>query len=447
MTYMNENPGEYPMDTLKWNLNALSKAFKEVYPSATWIELIKFLDVDIDAREEFFFQSQDAFNIFMSLWTSLKPQNKSFPVEFLIANAWKNKRAQVTCLDYAISYSYTTFDILFEKAKRRQEPLNTLTNIKASSDTYLRIWKCIDLVQTLVNLSDSQHYFRVRQIFETPIKFTPEYLLLTLIKIKTKNGRFLQEDLYSNLLPSFLYGHANSIPILNEVWNADKRKIVVNSITELHKKNPKTMTLSRVLDICQAIKNSLLDILKISKDYEFSLQLAMLAAKRDFLHFDNWIHGLINQEGSPFIKSLFNYLENTLLKPAEDANEDERKIDKLMERSLITEGKLKDPEKNFYYLLIERLQMIFENLNKYKESYPERLDPASLKSLANLYTRFIKFFPSIQSKNHTNNAEIESRGNEYFQQLYKGEKEVDDLVEIMRDFRSSQDPTQREIYA
>lgn len=77
-------------------------------------------------------------------------------------------------------------DILFEKAKKRQEQLNTLQNIKASSSTYLRIWKCVDLVQTLVNLSDSPHYFRVRNIFETAVKFTPEYLLLTLVKIKTK---------------------------------------------------------------------------------------------------------------------------------------------------------------------------------------------------------------------------------------------------------------------
>lgn len=96
MTYMNEDPNEYPISAVQWNLDALSKAFKEVYSGATWIELIKFLDVDVDAREEFYFHSQDSFNIFMSLWNSLKPQNKSFPVEFLIANSWKNKRAQIT---------------------------------------------------------------------------------------------------------------------------------------------------------------------------------------------------------------------------------------------------------------------------------------------------------------------------------------------------------------
>jgi len=109
------------------------------------------------------------------------------------------------------------------------------------------------------------------------------------------------EDLYNHLLPIFLTGHINSIPILNEVWNVD-RNIIINAITGLHDKNPKAMNLSRVLDICQSIKNSLLVIIETTKDYVFSLQLAMLAAKRDFLHFERYIGKLIRAEGDPFIR-------------------------------------------------------------------------------------------------------------------------------------------------
>jgi CCR4-NOT transcription complex subunit 1 len=338
MTYMNEDPSEYPINAISWNIETLSQAFREVYAGAAWTELIKFLDVDMDARDEFYFQSQEAFNTFMDLWNNLKPHNKTFPVEFLIANAWKNKRAHVTCLDYAINYSYKNNDILFEKAKKRTETLTTLQNIKPQAQPYLRVWKCVDLVQSLVNLSDSQYFFRVRQIFDIPLKYIPEYLLLTLTKIKTKAGRFLLEDLYSPLLPTFLTGHVNSIPILTEVWNADKN-MMITAMSELYKINPKNMNLSRVLDITQSIKNSLLDIITTSKDYNFALQLGMLGAKRDFLHFEHWIEKLIRQEGDPFVRSLLKYIDLNLLRPAFEVFEDKKKVEKVLERSQLTEGK------------------------------------------------------------------------------------------------------------
>lgn len=155
MTFINQDPNEYPKGNFEWNKDNLAKALKEVYPGTAWIELIKFLDVDLDAREELYFQSQQAFSIFIELWMQLKPQNKLFPIEFLISNAWKNKRAQVICLEYAINHSYTNQDIPFEKAKRRQDAVIQLQGIKPTVAPYLKIWKCIDLVQTLITLSES----------------------------------------------------------------------------------------------------------------------------------------------------------------------------------------------------------------------------------------------------------------------------------------------------
>jgi hypothetical protein len=218
----------------------------------------------------------------------LKPQNKTFPVEFLIANSWKNKRAQTICLDYAIAYSYNTADILFEKAKRRLDPqgvVQTLKiDVKPATATFARIWKCIDLVQTLLNLSESPYYYRIRRMFDPVIKNIPEYLLLTLTKTKAKSGKFLYEDLCSVLLPQFLMGHTNSIPILGEIWNTDKN-LIISYMADLYRKNPKKMTLSRVLDISQNIKNSIFEIITLTDDYNFALQLVMLGAKQDsFLH-------------------------------------------------------------------------------------------------------------------------------------------------------------------
>ena len=430
MTYINQDPNEYPKQIYEWNKENLTKALKEIYTSTAWIELIKFLDVDLDAREDLYFQSQQAFAIFIDLWMQLKPSQKQFPIEFLIANTWKNKKAQVICLDYAINYSYINQDIPFEKAKRRQDQVIQIQGIKPTAATYLRIWKWIDLVQTLVILSESPYYHRVRSLFDQPIRFIPEYLLLSLIKSKPKTGQIIVEDLYAHLLPSFLTGHTNSTPVLSEIWTINK-ELVINSMAELYKLNPKKMNLSRVLDISQSIKNSLLDIITNTKDYNFALQLGMLGAKRDFLHFENWIKMLIQNQGDPFVRCLLSYIKKNLFQPIEEQKDDKNIIEKALERSLLSE---------------EKLCMIYENLHQLSEKDQTLLEYDTQKILSESFSKAVQLFPSIHTE-QKNNDEIEEKANEYFQQLYKGEKEVDDLVKIMKDFRQSQNATEREIYA
>ena len=428
MTFINQDPNEHTKSIYEWNKENLTKAFKEVYQGTAWIELIKFLDVDLDAREELYFQSQKAFSTFIELWMQLKPQNKLFPIEFLISNTWKNKKAQVIWLEYSINHSYTNQDIPFEKAKRRQDAVIQLQNIKPTVAPYLKIWKWIDLVQTLVTLSESPFYARIKALFEQPIIQIPEYLLLSLIKAKLKTGQVLAEELANRTLPMFLIGHANSIPILTEIWSVNK-ELIINSITELHRLYPKNMSLSRVLDISQIIKNSLLDIITTTKDVDFAIQLGLLSSKIDFLQFENFILTLIQNQGELFVKLFLEYINKTLITPWEEF--DKTTIEKQLELSMLSE---------------EKLGIVYDNFKQLSEKQPNLLDADTQSLLADSYSRIAKFLPSL-NPDQKNNDEIENKANEYFQQLYKGEKDVDDLVKIMKDFRMSQNSTEREIYA
>ena len=432
MTYMNTDPTEHPVASYQWSKDNLIGAFREIYASAQWTELIKFLDVDLDARDDFYFQSQQAFSTFIELWSALKPQNKPFPAEFLVSGTWKNRKARVICLDYAINHSYhNTDDIPFEKARRRQDVVSQLQGIRSSTSNYLRIWKCIDLVQALVVLSESPYYHRIRTLFDAPIKVIPEYLLLTLTKIKPKTGNFLMEDLYSSLLPSFLFGNINSIFVLTEVWNTNK-EVMINAMSELYNRNPKSMNLSRVLDISQHIRNNALyDITTKAKDSDFALQLAMLASKRDFLHLEHWVNNQIEADGNIFVMNLMRYINKFLVIPCEEVKEDRKKVEKVLERSLLSE---------------EKLSMIFEEMWQISQRSPDMLEYETEKFRSELYSKLVLLFPGIHTE-PTNNAEIEARANDYFQQLYRGGKQVDDLVQIMMQFRSSRNAADRETYA
>lgn len=50
-------------------------------------------------------------------------------------------------------------------------------------------------------------------------------------------------------------------------------------------------------------------------DYEFAVPLAILAGKREFLHFEPWITDRIKNAGNPFLKAILAYIEDHLLTP------------------------------------------------------------------------------------------------------------------------------------
>lgn len=77
------------------------------------------------------------------------------------------------------------------------------------------------------------------------------------------------------------------------------------------------MNLSRVLDITQEIKDSLIAIVYCD-DYDFAVNLGILAGKRDFLHYDVWLQKRIQGVGSPFIKALIKYMKEQIIIPLND---------------------------------------------------------------------------------------------------------------------------------
>ena len=77
------------------------------------------------------------------------------------------------------------------------------------------------------------------------------------------------------------------------------------------------MNLSRVLDITQEVKQSLIPIV-YCEDYDFAVNLGILAGKRDFLHYDVWIKSRLKDIGTPFINALLKYINDHIIIPVSD---------------------------------------------------------------------------------------------------------------------------------
>jgi CCR4-NOT transcription complex subunit 1 len=106
--------------------------------------------------------------------------------------------------------------------------------------------------------------------------------------------------------------HANSIPLLDALWKLNQ-PLMISAISEVFRRENSSLNLSRVLDITQEIKDSLLPIVNC-KDINFSVSLGILAGKRDFLHFDQWINERIKTLGDEFVLAILNYIDENIIK-------------------------------------------------------------------------------------------------------------------------------------
>jgi hypothetical protein len=205
--------------------------------------------------------------------------------------------------------------IYFLKAcERRQEVIEELTGVKEKvTPEFLHVWLSVDLVERLIMLSDTHYFHKVRSLFEAPLKQAPEYLLLTLSLCKPSRGIFLLDELLSLLLPQFLGNHINSILVLQALWR-NNQALMIRSICELCRHDQRIMNLSRVLDITQEVRESLMPIVDC-EDYYFAVNFAILAGKRDFLHYDVWLSRRISEVGTPFIKALLKYVKEHIISP------------------------------------------------------------------------------------------------------------------------------------
>lgn len=179
------------------------------------------------------------------------------------------------------------------------------------------VWQSVELVERLIILSEAQGLFsRVRKVLEHPLNALPEYLLITLSLAKPSVGNIVIDELLSVLLPLFLGNHVNSSVVLQKLFETNK-SLFIRGICELCKHDQRLMNLSRVLDITQEVKDSLLAIV-YSEDYSFAVNLGILAGKRDFLHYDVWIQSRIKDVGTPFVNALVKYIWDHIINPVSD---------------------------------------------------------------------------------------------------------------------------------
>lgn len=304
----------------------------------------------------------------------------------------------------------------------------SITVNKNTVNHLIEAWSCIDLIETLLKLSKGNHYIKLKEMFEWPIANVPEILVIALAMIKTEGDDFLHEELINESLPLFLGNHINSIVVLEEVWNLNK-DLVIKTICNMYRSNPDLMNLSRILDITQKLKESLIPIVSCS-DHNFTVNLAILAVKRDFLHIDQWLAERIFKVGDDFIECLLNYIKENVIAQCKD----------------VTSQSVKENILEKCQLSLESLAIIFENLTPNKIGKNPKVSKRVEQEITNTYKAIFEIFDELQAQ-PPNSAEIEEAANKLYQSLFDGEVTVEEVIEKMKNYKNSPNQKESEIYA
>jgi CCR4-NOT transcription complex subunit 1 len=88
-----------------------------------------------------------------------------------------------------------------------------------SDNKEITTWRSLDLVETLLYLSDRGIYTQVQEMFKLPIQHCPDVLVLALLQINPP-VTVLRQELLTNLIPIFLGTHPNSAIILHHAWHS-----------------------------------------------------------------------------------------------------------------------------------------------------------------------------------------------------------------------------------
>ncbi|KAI6176648.1 hypothetical protein M3Y97_00821300 [Aphelenchoides bicaudatus] len=303
----NESTAGALIDTgpLSWNGKVLGAAIKRLAPNINWGEVVGCFD----GHQYFNVRTLHALQFLTDIFTL----DKQFPIEKLYTPWANNKNGQLSWL-VQIATHPLVFNIF--------DYPHTLANIQClkimpdDSDRSLMIWRCLELVDVLFRLGENTGFSQmIFQLFRGlgPINKCPDVFGLVIVQLTSPLTQF-RLYILKQVVVQLIANHANAVPVLNFVWNSDTnteaiRTLVLNCFCDYYTSSDDQNRLTRILEVAHELKPNGLGELFNLPQYRFAIDLACLAARRDFLKLDKFLDDKLNEIGEPFAKHLCQYLK------------------------------------------------------------------------------------------------------------------------------------------
>ncbi|XP_075733812.1 CCR4-NOT transcription complex subunit 1 isoform X1 [Rhipicephalus microplus] len=289
---------------ITWNIDIFIQALYDLVPTLSWKEVVSELDFP-----GFFVKDRQGLKL---LWHGLCRGlgSEPFPTDRLY-RVWRNPDSQLSLFHQIMKNSDIVCLIDY---KYRPVSMDILKALPEDDNRDIANWKSLDLVETLLNLSEKVQYSsHVHDLFKYPVQHCPDLLMLGLLQAMGPMQGFRQE-LLTNLVFVFLSNHPNSAIVLQAAWNVQNhanvvRPLIMHTMADWYMRGGESEQgrLSRILDVAQDLKA--LSVLLSSNSFPLVIDLACLASRREYLKLDKWLTDKIFEHKEAFIQACVNFLK------------------------------------------------------------------------------------------------------------------------------------------
>ncbi|BBG97359.1 transcription regulator [Prunus dulcis] len=347
-----------------WNIDVLVDTIKQLAPSTNWIRVMENLD-----HEGFYIPNQEAFSFFMSVY-------------------------QHVCQAY----------------------IDAVHGHKLQLGHANHAWLCLDLLDVLCLLAERGHALAVRSMLEYPLKHCPEVLLLGMAHINTAYN-LLQYEVSFTVFPMIVKNSMGS-GMINHLWHINI-SLVLRGFVDAHNSDPDSM--ARILDICDELKilSSVLEMIPSP----FSIRLAALASRKEFIDLEKWLSNNLNTYKDTFFEECVKFLKDIQFGGSQDFST------RPFQHSGAVSNLYVDTATTFSKVLKAHVGLI---TSSQLTEEMERLSVTIMDSN-----------PRLQNGGTTESStdgyadDIEAEANSYFHQMFSGQLTIDSMVQMLARFKES----------
>ena len=469
-------------DESQWNLEVVSQVIAKDYAQLDWALVARNFDFP-----DFHLRDSAHLKAFLHLYQS--GAGISLPLKYM-STEWENKSGQLSFFETALTSSPTVYK--FSLNEEETADANTAGDVAVAASPNPQGWASTTVLSILLELSDMPTYSRrVRDLFVKGLLSCPEVLICAFVRRLqatasqqggnnsrgfATHGMQLKGELMRELIPLFFkpnphYRVQNGPGAIRRLWS-----IAPNTVSaacfEAYRSTVNDPSINRLGVVIHIISITRLlpspetaqaSILNTSKDSDFSIAVAFVMADNELLQLRPWLVEKATGVGFVFFVGLIAFIgrnyTSALPRMTSTNNNDGKGASLLSIENMITairflqsldasvmskeistsnDGSKPQTTKT----LGDSLKALIEVCIATHPSLATHIAPTDFGTTANPASA-----PGNTPTQGGASDDIEEMANSYFQKIYTSEQSIDEVVDMLKRFKTSGTQRENDIFA
>jgi len=457
--------GDYDVgDCKEWNLSVVESVIAASFSQLDWEVVAGKFDF-----EALYVKNTVQFVALLNLFEA--GAKKPLPFEAVVS-PWDNVSGHLSIIENALAVPPSVYS--FPADKEEAADASTAGDVSTSACPNAQGWASTAVLELLLQLSDDLRLAkRVRDLFVKGLLSCPEVLLCALVRRLQTNaqgngqnssaGMQMKGELMRELIPLFFKQNPhhrvqNGPGAIRRLWSIAPNTVAAACIeawrsTANETAQSRLATVVHVISIIRLLpspESATAAILNGNKDNDFSIAVAFVMADNDMLQLRSWLSERVSVGGVIFLVGLVGYIgrnhASALLRISATNNNDGKGSPLLSVENLVL---------SLQFLQAQDASILGQDIPSLDSSTPAT-SMTIADSVKAVTEACLKAHPSIStalsrtasgSPMPSSQSVADDMANSYFQKIYTSEQSIDEVVDMLKRFKTSGNAQENEIFA